>query len=132
MCRVEREELDCKKREPDLHSLATSLDLKLSCIDGECVLPGCTDSDACNYLEAATYDDGQCEYNSCFDECASNPCENGASCVDGPLGYTCECAKGYKGTHCEIGKTYQTLHVHTYICEYFKYDNFCVIGVYKS
>ncbi|CAH1257012.1 FBLN7 [Branchiostoma lanceolatum] len=35
------------------------------------------------------------------DECASHPCENGATCMDGVNGYTCTCAAGYVGDHCE-------------------------------
>ena len=38
------------------------------------------------------------------DECASNPCENGASCTDEVDGYSCECAAGYVGTTCETGE----------------------------
>ncbi|XP_066275447.1 polycystin-1-like protein 2 [Branchiostoma lanceolatum] len=36
-----------------------------------------------------------------FDECASNPCQNGAVCNDQVHGYTCACALGYDGVHCE-------------------------------
>ena len=35
------------------------------------------------------------------DECASDPCENGATCVDGVKEYSCTCAAGYTGTNCE-------------------------------
>ena len=48
--------------------------------------------------------------NFCFpdiDECASDPCMNGATCVDRLNMYTCDCDAGYKGTHCETG-TFQT------------------------
>ena len=49
-------------------------------------------------------------YTICFsfsadiDECASNPCENGGTCVDGVNGYTCTCAAGYSGTMCGTSK----------------------------
>ena len=39
-----------------------------------------------------------------IDECASNPCLNGANCMDQIDGYICICLPGYVGTHCGIGK----------------------------
>ncbi|XP_070535776.1 uncharacterized protein [Ptychodera flava] len=36
-------------------------------------------------------------------ECASNPCQNGAICVDEVNQYSCSCATGYIGTNCETG-----------------------------
>ena len=38
-----------------------------------------------------------------IDECASNPCSEDATCVDGINYYTCSCADGHTGTHCETG-----------------------------
>lgn len=38
------------------------------------------------------------------DDCAVNPCQNGATCVDGILDYNCTCASGYTGRNCSIGK----------------------------
>ena len=35
------------------------------------------------------------------DECASNPCLNGAACNDGINSYTCSCLNGYTGTLCQ-------------------------------
>ena len=35
-----------------------------------------------------------------IDECASVPCGNGATCVDGVNMYTCTCAGGWTGTYC--------------------------------
>ncbi|NXU74056.1 CRUM1 protein, partial [Oreotrochilus melanogaster] len=37
-----------------------------------------------------------------IDECASDPCQNGALCNDHVGFYTCTCAPGYQGTHCEV------------------------------
>ena len=36
-----------------------------------------------------------------IDECASNPCLNGATCNDRVNRYTCTCASGWTDTHCE-------------------------------
>ena len=38
-----------------------------------------------------------------LDECESNPCENGGTCVDKFNNYTCTCAPGYTGRNCEVG-----------------------------
>jgi Notch-like protein len=48
----------------------------------------------------STHDTGTlCEIN--IDECASSPCQNGATCEDKINSYRCNCAPGYTGTHCE-------------------------------
>ncbi|KAK3103766.1 hypothetical protein FSP39_021728 [Pinctada imbricata] len=39
-----------------------------------------------------------CETN--INECASNPCRNGGSCIDGVNRYTCNCLPGYTGNTC--------------------------------
>ena len=36
-----------------------------------------------------------------IDECASGPCRNGGSCLDGVASYVCDCTVGFYGTHCE-------------------------------
>lgn len=41
-----------------------------------------------------------CEVN--IDECESNPCLNGAECLDGINNYTCSCVLGFTGRNCEI------------------------------
>ena len=38
-----------------------------------------------------------------INECASNPCANKATCVDGVNLYRCTCVEGYTGTRCETG-----------------------------
>ncbi|XP_078578146.1 uncharacterized protein LOC144863058 [Branchiostoma floridae x Branchiostoma japonicum] len=45
--------------------------------------------------------------SSCQDinECASNPCHNGADCNNGVDSYHCQCAAGYEGSNCETGKS---------------------------
>ncbi|XP_019628225.1 PREDICTED: sushi, von Willebrand factor type A, EGF and pentraxin domain-containing protein 1-like [Branchiostoma belcheri] len=37
-----------------------------------------------------------------IDDCQSNPCVNGATCVDGRDAYTCKCPLGFTGALCEI------------------------------
>ena len=39
-----------------------------------------------------------------FDECASHPCLNGGTCIDGLDGYTCLCFPDHTGENCETGK----------------------------
>ena len=41
----------------------------------------------------------ECEIN--IDECATNPCKNGAECEDGIAKYTCKCQPGFTGLQCE-------------------------------
>ncbi|KAM4772091.1 sushi, nidogen and EGF-like domain-containing protein 1 [Rhinophrynus dorsalis] len=36
-----------------------------------------------------------------IDECASQPCQNGAVCKDRVSHFLCDCQKGYSGTYCE-------------------------------
>ena len=38
-----------------------------------------------------------------IDECESNPCQNGGTCVDAVGGYSCTCIAGFKGDDCETG-----------------------------
>ena len=39
-----------------------------------------------------------------MDDCASQPCKYGATCVDGDNSYTCSCAPGFSGTNCTVGE----------------------------
>ena len=36
------------------------------------------------------------------DECTSNPCVNGGTCVDRVNGFNCSCGEGYSGDFCQI------------------------------
>ena len=43
-------------------------------------------------------------YNPLFsetDECKSNPCLNGGTCVDGVYNFTCVCPSAFNGRRCE-------------------------------
>ena len=39
-----------------------------------------------------------------IDDCASNPCLNGATCLDEVYGYNCSCVVGFTGYNCQIGR----------------------------
>ena len=41
--------------------------------------------------------------SSDIDECASSPCQNGGTCIDGINSHTCNCVPGHAGDNCEIG-----------------------------
>ena len=38
-----------------------------------------------------------------INECANNPCKNGATCVNLQGSYRCDCKSGYSGNKCETG-----------------------------
>ena len=42
-----------------------------------------------------------CSYYDYSIEDYTNPCENGATCIDDVASYTCECMTGYRGENCE-------------------------------
>ena len=39
-----------------------------------------------------------------IDECASDPCQNGGTCLDQINSYNCSCVAGYIGSDCETSK----------------------------
>ena len=36
-----------------------------------------------------------------IDECSSNPCKNGGTCIDGVNMFTCDCPTGFYGYNCD-------------------------------
>ncbi len=43
-------------------------------------------------------------YFADIDECGSDPCLNGGSCVDGAGGYECLCLEGFDGLVCQTSE----------------------------
>lgn len=41
----------------------------------------------------------RCDTN--VNECSSNPCQNGGTCVDGINGYNCQCTGTFSGSNCQ-------------------------------
>ncbi len=39
-----------------------------------------------------------------IDECLSNPCRNGSTCIQGINAFTCQCPTGFTGQTCDTGK----------------------------
>ncbi|XP_042293510.1 fibulin-7-like [Sceloporus undulatus] len=37
-----------------------------------------------------------------INDCASNPCANGGTCVDGIQSHSCQCARGWSGSTCQV------------------------------
>lgn len=51
-----------------------------------------------------------------INECLSNPCVNGAECINTPGGYTCNCKEGWTGLNCANGQSHSTL-VYLPLCD---------------
>uniref|UniRef100_A0A7M4DVD3 Fibulin-7-like n=1 Tax=Crocodylus porosus TaxID=8502 RepID=A0A7M4DVD3_CROPO len=45
---------------------------------------------------------GQQPFCKSINDCASNPCANGGTCVDGIERYTCLCPSGWSGSNCQM------------------------------
>jgi len=41
-----------------------------------------------------------------IDDCATNPCQNGGTCIDAVNQYTCTCKAGYTDVNCQTGILY--------------------------
>ena len=69
-----------------------------------CQCPACGDHGACQHDTAlclcdAGYAGQSCEYD--INDCASAPCEQGSTCVDGVDSYDCLCMPGFTGPSCD-------------------------------
>ena len=51
-----------------------------------------------------------------IDECASDPCQNGATCVDRVNYFECTCPFGFYGWYCETGKGHAMSSIYIAIC----------------
>ena len=40
------------------------------------------------------------------DDCATNPCQNGGTCIDGEASHNCTCRTGFTGANCENSKNF--------------------------
>lgn len=61
-----------------------------------------------------------CPLTSCFplalpftdiNDCESNPCANGGTCIDGVNSYKCICSDGWEGAYCETSESAAALGV---------------------
>lgn len=76
-----------------------------------CLVDGSVENERCGTtcFHGGEFYGGQCHcvpgtHGSCCDdilECASNPCKNGGTCIEGINHYMCRCPAGTTGTNCD-------------------------------
>ena len=70
-----------------------------TCVDGACTYAACQFQFQFSCVCADGWAGTLCDVN--LDECASYPCANGGTRVDGVFFCTCVCGAGYTGFNCE-------------------------------
>ena len=79
-----------------------------SCLNGGTCVAYSASERWCNSYQASAgvccqcvtgYTGNKCETE--INECVSNPCRNGATCVNLVNAYKCNCANGFTGTNCD-------------------------------
>ena len=87
------------------------------------------------------YSGQNCDTN--VNECASNPCQNGGSCMDRVNGYQCQCSDSYTGSNCEVEqqckslKHLLSLYSFVFFCGpyrklYLLPNEFCIINIFQQ
>ncbi|XP_041824165.1 cubilin [Melanotaenia boesemani] len=67
------------------------------CVNGQCVSTSSAPGYICNCNSG--WQGPICDQN--INECSSNPCQNGGTCVDGVNGFTCTCTSQWTGPLCQ-------------------------------
>jgi hypothetical protein len=80
----------------DIDECATNTDL---CDDAEGECSNFIEGYGCNCASGSFGDGFFCKGT---DDCASDPCSNGASCENTPDGFACSCPSGFGGVDCSI------------------------------
>jgi hypothetical protein len=82
----------------------------INCGSGGCVFLQIFLSVFCPYvLKLKTYTYAEINMQTCVcitvtNNCASSPCQNGATCTNGVNTYTCQCVPGYTGVNCALSE----------------------------
>ncbi|XP_038163730.1 protein Z, vitamin K-dependent plasma glycoprotein a [Cyprinodon tularosa] len=80
-----------------------------STLEQACMERVCTYEEARKYFQDSYRTDIFWSVYIDGDQCAENPCKNGAMCSDSVGGYDCICKSGFTGIHCENDETLCTL-----------------------
>ncbi|KAM4717707.1 protein Z, vitamin K-dependent plasma glycoprotein a [Anableps anableps] len=80
-----------------------------STLEQACMERVCTYEEARKYFQDSYRTDIFWSVYIDGDQCAENPCKNGAMCSDSVGGYDCVCKSGFTGVHCEKDETLCTL-----------------------